>query len=182
MPSSLYHGTASLCIHEQKVAFPQGKLCRKAAHLCPALSPCTNGHTPGSSRTGSLLLSSAHPLPAASSWNGHFCLIKSWSGPEIGCGCICSASACLVITPYLFCYSFRSSFGNPSPCKSITTNTSLPDEASSRSTRRDCHHQTISSPHFLSSSLTNVQLFSTAQNVTRFSSGAEFQSFTTFQG
>lgn len=39
-----------------------------------------------------------------------------------------------------------------------------------------------SPPHFLSSSLTNVQLFSTAQNVTRFSSGTELQSFTTSQG
>lgn len=59
---------------------------------------------------------------------------------------ICSASICSIFYSYLFCYSFRNSFRNKSPCNSLTINTSLPEDISSR---RDCHHQTISSIYYL---------------------------------
>lgn len=178
MPSPLHHGTASLCIHEHKGDFPQREV-QAGSTSVPVLSPCTNAQVAGStvaicpsSAASPALLTWAHLLQAASSQltaqppsSHHHYSAQPLSAPF----------------STLFHFSFRNSFRNKSACKSLTTNTSLPEEVAPRSTRRDCQHQTISSPTLLSSPLTNVQLVSTAQNVTRVSSGTEFQSFTSSQ-
>lgn len=73
MPSPLYHGTASLCIHEHKGDFPQREV-QAGSTSVPVLSPCTNAQVAGSSvaicpssAASPALLTWAHLLQAASS-------------------------------------------------------------------------------------------------------------------
>lgn len=93
MPSSLYHGTASLCVPEQKGDFPQRKLqegstsvpCSVTLHKCPC---------PGKSRSSDICSSlscqlTCCRLTAASSLHNPFYLITSCFASEI-CDCLLS--------------------------------------------------------------------------------------------
>lgn len=153
MPSSLYHGTASLSVCEQKVDFPQRKLQEGSTSVPCSVTLHKWPHSWEHQDIGHLLQqhslsSSAHLLQSDSSqfieqplWCDHQ-LVWFWDLIVT----ICSASICSTFYSYLFCYSFRNSFRNKSPCNSLTINTSLPEDISSR---RDCHHQTISSIYYL---------------------------------
>lgn len=135
-----------LCIFRNKNLTLNGRNCRKAAHLCPVPSLCTNDHVPVHTRIMDLLNTVGLSLSAiccnliaASLLNNQFYLIKSLRQYDFVArcefDCICSASTCFIFYSYLFHYSFRQSFRDRSPCKSFTITSSLPDEASSRSTR-----------------------------------------------
>lgn len=85
MPSPLYHGTASLYIHEQKGDFPQRKV-QAGSTSVPVLSPCSNAQVAGStvdisssSAASPAQLTWAHllQLPAASSLHSHLPLVTT---------------------------------------------------------------------------------------------------------
>lgn len=128
----------------KKVTFPRGS-CRKAAHLCAVLSPCTNVHALGTAGARTSAPASPVSSPAAGWQQPAPCITPFiWSPAALLLRSVTvSAQPLPASSSILFHFSFRNSFRNKSPCESFTTNTSFPEEVSSRSTRRDCHHQSL---------------------------------------
>lgn len=97
MPSPLYHGTASLYIHEQKGDFPQRKV-QAGSTSVPVLSPCSNAQVAGSTVD---ISSSSAASPAQLTWAhllqpGHCTATFLWSP------LLCSASICFIFYSFPF--------------------------------------------------------------------------------